>query len=105
MRARYAVRRRSVVMLLMVLAVLLGAGVALVSVCADGGAMASAYRTCECAGIERQLYDATATDGPRRTLCIGIVRSRTCWQFCGGPSVACPGRNPGAPARGRPRST
>ncbi|MGH7674359.1 MAG: hypothetical protein ACREMV_03725 [Gemmatimonadales bacterium] len=81
--------RRSVVLVVVGLGVLLGAGVALVSVCTDGGAMASAYRTCECRGIERQLYDATAADGPRRTLCIGIVRSRTCWQFRGGPEVTC----------------
>jgi hypothetical protein len=82
--------RRGLVTLLTGVALLLGIGVALVSVCADGGAMASAYRTCRCAGIEWQLYDATAADGPRRTLCLGIVRSRTCWQSRAGPAVPCP---------------
>ena len=58
-------------------------------VCADGGAMGSAYRVCECRGIEWQLYDRTAADGPRRTLCVGIRRSQTCYQSRGGPIVPC----------------
>jgi hypothetical protein len=72
------------------LSVVLGLGLFLVRVCADGGAMASAYRTCHCRGMEWQLYDRTAADGPRRTLCFGIVRSRTCSQFRGGPAIPCP---------------
>src|SRR5262249_11200887 len=28
-----------------------------IHVCADGGAMASAYRTCSCKGLEWQIYD------------------------------------------------
>lgn len=68
---------------------LVGLGVAAIHVCADGGGMAAAYRSCECRGLEWQLYDRTAADGPRRTLCIGWVRSRTCYQFRDGPIVAC----------------
>ena len=54
--------------------------------------MASAYRTCECRGLELQLYDRAAADGPRRTLCIGYLQSRTCYQFRTGPTVPCTGR-------------
>ena len=61
-----------------------------VRVCADGGAMAAAYQTCECRGCEWMLYDRTPADGPRRTLCLGLVRSWTCYQSRGGPPVACP---------------
>ncbi len=53
--------------------------------------MAGAYRTCRCSGIEWQLYDATPADGPRRTLCLGVVRARTCYRFSSGPIVPCPG--------------
>ena len=28
-------------------------------------------------------------DGPRRTLCIGIARSKECYQYIGGPTVEC----------------
>jgi hypothetical protein len=68
---------------------LLGLGLLFIRVCADGGAMGSAYRTCDCAGIEWQLYDRIAADGPRRTLCFGSVRSRSCFQSRDGPSIAC----------------
>jgi hypothetical protein len=51
--------------------------------------MGSAYRTCDCRGVEWQLFDRTAADGPRRTLCVGIVRSRTCLQFRAGPVIGC----------------
>jgi hypothetical protein len=60
-----------------------------VRVCADGGAMGGRYRTCDCAGFEWHLYDRTAADGPRRTLCLGWVRSRTCLASMAGPVVAC----------------
>ena len=65
------------------------AGLAMIRVCADGGAMAAVYRTCECRGLEWELYDRAASDGPRRTLCLGLVRSRTCYRFRTGPTVAC----------------
>jgi len=69
--------------------VLLGLGFGLVRVCADGGAMGGAYRTCKCRGREWQLYDQTAADGPRRTVCLGLVRSRRCYQSRAGPEVSC----------------
>jgi hypothetical protein len=75
--------------ILVLLTVVLGLGLFLIRVCADGGAMGSGYRTCECRGVEWQLYDQTAADGPRRTLCFGIVRSRTCFRFREGPAVSC----------------
>lgn len=96
-RRRYAdmqanqLTRRARLMVILV-AFLVSGGFVFVRVCADGGAMASAYRTCECRGLEWQLYDRTAADGPRRTLCIGYLQSRTCHQFRTGPIVPCPGR-------------
>jgi hypothetical protein len=62
----------------------------LVSECASGGAMGGADRTCECRGVEWELYDRRPADGPRRTLCIGLVRSATCYRTTGGPVVGCP---------------
>lgn len=85
-----ATRRIRTVVIVALLA--LGLGLATIRICADGGAMAGAYRTCECRGFEWQLYDRTAADGPRRTLCLGWVRSWTCHQFRTGPLVACTGR-------------
>jgi hypothetical protein len=29
----------------------------------------------------------TAADGPRQTICLGFVQSRTCHQFRGGPEI------------------
>jgi hypothetical protein len=70
---------------------LLAVRFAMTRVCADGGAMASAYRTCDCRGWEWPLYDRTAADGPRRTICVGYIASRTCYQFQSGPVVPCSG--------------
>lgn len=61
----------------------------LVSVCAVGGNMGARYRTCECRGLEWELYDRRPADGPRKTVCIGLVRGRTCYQMTGGPVVEC----------------
>ena len=75
------------------LAIVVGAAAAgwlLVSECADGGGMAALYRTCRCLGVEWELYDRRPADGPHRTLCIGIVRARTCYRTTDGPVVACP---------------
>ena len=62
----------------------------LVSECADGGGMAALYRTGRCLGVEWELYARRPADGPHRTLCIGIVRARTCYRTTDGPVVACP---------------
>jgi hypothetical protein len=77
------------------LAVLLLVGLAiigflLVSVCAYGGGMGAAYKSCDCLGFEWELYDRTPADGPRKTICIGIVESTTCYRFMSGPVVDCP---------------
>jgi len=71
------------IMALTVLALLL------IRTCASGGGMGAAYRTCECRGYEWVLYDRTPADGARKTLCIGIVQSVTCFQSMGGPHVPC----------------
>ena len=69
--------------------VLVGAGFLLVNRCADGGAMGSRYRTCRCLGVEWLQYDRTAADGPRRTLCLGLVTSTTCHRSRGGEVAPC----------------
>jgi len=73
----------------LVAVILLEAGLLLVHRCADGGAMASRYQTCECRGIEWVQYDRTAADGPRRTICLGLVTSTTCHRSRGGEVVSC----------------
>jgi len=76
--------------LLVVLAVVAVAGTLLIRECAYGGGMGASYKTCECFGMEWELYDSRPADGPRKTICLGIVRSRTCYQFDGGPIIPCP---------------
>jgi hypothetical protein len=61
----------------------------LVHVCAFGGGMGAAYQTCDCRGIEWEIYDHTPADGPRKTLCLGMVASRTCFQLQSGPEIPC----------------
>ena len=75
---------------LLVVALYAVAGFLLVRECAYGGGMGAAYKTCECLGIEWELYDARPADGPHKTICIGIIRSRTCYRFTGGPIIECP---------------
>jgi len=72
-----------------VAAILLG-GWFVVHQCAYGGGMGAAYRTCHCLGVEWQLYDRRPADGPRSTICLGIMRSRTCYRLESGPEVECP---------------
>jgi hypothetical protein len=75
------------------LAVLAGTlALLLVRTCADGGNMGARDQTCECLGREWLLYDARPADGPRRTICIGIIRSWTCYRMTGGPVVDCKSR-------------
>ena len=57
--------------------------------CASGGAMGGVYRECTCHGWERVDYDNTAADGPRRTICLGWISARTCYQNRGGMEVPC----------------
>lgn len=72
------------------LVVLATAAFLLVHECAFGGGMGARYKTCECVGIEWELYDARPADGPRKTICLGIVRSTTCYRNDGGPVIECP---------------
>lgn len=55
--------------------------------CAYGGGMGARDRTCECLGVEWQLYDQRAADGPRRSVCVGLIRSRTCFRNSDGPVI------------------
>jgi len=81
--------KRRVAVLVLLVPVGIGLAMLLIGVCADGGAMGAAYQRCGCFGVEWQVYDRTSADGPRRTLCFGVRRSRTCYQFMEGPSVPC----------------
>jgi hypothetical protein len=83
-------RSRSVLLAAALVTGVVGLALVLIQVCADGGAMGSAYRTCECRGFEWQVYDRTPADGPRRTLCVGVLHSKTCHRFREGPVVSCP---------------
>ena len=83
MRAKRVITPFFVVLILAALSLLL------VKECAYGRGMGAAYKSCDCLGIEWELYDQTAADEPRRTLCIGIVRSRECYQYIGGPQADC----------------
>ena len=74
---------------LLVASVLAVIALLLVRTCAYGGGMGAAYKTCQCAGYEWELYDRTAADGPRKTLCIGWIASRQCYQFMAGPAIPC----------------
>jgi hypothetical protein len=80
---------RSLRMVLVVLAAGVVSGCLLVSECAFGGNMGARYRTCECLGVEWELYDRRPADGPHKTVCIGLVRARTCYQMTGGTIVEC----------------
>ena len=82
-------RVRRALILALLAPLLIGLGLFLIRVCADGGAMGAAYRTCECLGLEWQMYDQTPADGPRRTVCFGVLRSKTCYRFREGPEVPC----------------
>jgi len=74
---------------LVVILILVSLGVVLINECAFGGGMAAAYKSCECLGKEWELYDQTAADGPRKTLCLGIIQSTSCFGYLEGPEVDC----------------
>jgi hypothetical protein len=76
--------------LFLAIAVVGAAGFLLIRECAYGGGMGAAYKTCHCLGIERELYDHGPADGPRKTICIGIVQSTTCYRYTDGPVIECP---------------
>ncbi len=82
-------RTKKIVIPLVIILVLVALGLILINECAFGGGMAAAYKSCECLGKEYQLYDRTEADGPRKTLCLGIIRSTTCYSYLEGPEVDC----------------
>jgi hypothetical protein len=81
--------KKIIVPLLIVLLLLAALSLLLVNECFYWAGMGAAYKSCDCVGIERELYDQTAADGPRKTVCIGIVQSTQCYQYMGGPGIGC----------------
>jgi hypothetical protein len=82
-------RPKILITLILFLIVLLALGFLFIHECFSGGGMDAAYQSCDCAGIEWVQYDRTAADGQRRTLCIGSVQARECYQYPGGPAYVC----------------
>jgi hypothetical protein len=82
-------RLKTILVPLLIVLFLLALGLLFNGECSYGGGMAAAYKVCECLGIEWELYDQTAADGPRKTICTGIVQSTECHRYIGGPRVAC----------------
>ena len=82
-------KSKTIAIAVVVVLVLGAASLLLHRECDFGGGMPGWYRECSCMGIERPDYDQTAADGPRRTICIGLVTSRTCYQYPDEPTVAC----------------
>ena len=82
-------RTKKIIIPLIFMLVLVALGLVLINECAFGGGMAAAYKSCDCLGKEWELYDQTAADGPRKTLCLGIVRSTSCYSFLEGPEIEC----------------
>lgn len=82
-------RLKNIAMLLLIGLILLILGFLFSGECSYGGGMGATYKSCDCLGIEWELYDRTAADGPRKTICIGIVQSTECYQYIGGPKVDC----------------
>lgn len=83
-------RSRRAIAALGILAVILLSVYLLIHECAYGGGMGARYKTCDCRGIEWVLYDQTPFDGPRKTICLGMVRSTRCYRSMGGPQIECP---------------
>ena len=82
-------RSKKIVIPLVIILVLVAFGLNFINECTFGGGMAAAYKSCDCLGKEYQLYDQTAADGPRKTLCLGIIRSTSCYSFLEGPEINC----------------
>ena len=84
-----AMASRKVVWVVVILVILIGIGAILVNECSYFGGMGASMTACTCSGRELLLYDRTANDGPRKTICLGIVRSVDCYQGPGGPRIVC----------------
>jgi hypothetical protein len=77
------------VFVLLALFILLILGFWLMGECAYTAGMGASYQTCDCLGLEWVVADRTAADGPRKTICIGIIRSYDCYQTLYGPKIEC----------------
>jgi hypothetical protein len=82
-------RPKNILMPLLIVLIVVALGFLFTGECAYGGGMGAAFRSCDCLGIEWVLYDHTAADGPRKTVCIGIVQSTECYLYIAGPRVNC----------------
>ncbi len=80
-------RRAAAAVVALLLLIILG--LVFINDCSYIGGMGSSAETCECSGFERVLYDQTEGDGPMRSICIGRVADRTCFQYLDGPEVPC----------------
>lgn len=80
---------KKIFMLLLIVLVLITVGLLFINECAYGGGMGASYKRCDCFGIEWELYDQTAADGPRKSVCIGIIQSTKCYRYIDGPKVEC----------------
>lgn len=57
--------------------------------CSFFAGMGASLTECECSGYELLLYDRTAADGPRKSICVGWIKSVKCYQYLDGPTVEC----------------
>jgi hypothetical protein len=82
-------RAKKIILPLVVVLLLIALGLLFVNECFYWAGMGAAYKSCDCLGSEQELYDQTAADGPRKTVCIGLVRSTQCYQYMDGPGIEC----------------
>ena len=82
-------RAKKIITALLIVLLVVASGLLLVKECSYWAGMGATYKSCDCLGIERELYDQTASDGPRKTVCLGIVQSSQCYQYPGGPRIEC----------------
>ena len=81
--------QRKIATLLAIIVLLTALSILFVNECSSVGGMGWSVVKCECTGIQRILYDRTEVDGPMRSICIGVVQSRTCFQYVDGPRIEC----------------
>lgn len=82
-------RSKRIVIPLLIILVLIVLGFLFVNECFYWAGMGASAKSCDCSGLEWELYDQTAADGPRKTVCIGIIQATTCYSYMDGPEVEC----------------
>lgn len=85
-------RARRIAWVIAAIGLLLGLGFLAINECSYYAGMGASMKACTCTGREILVYDRTASDGPRKTICVGIVRTFECFQGPGGASIPCPER-------------